>query len=227
MEWIPRACPVCGSIAAPNSLFCPECGKYALRLRRTCDVCGSFLPTPESECHFCAAFGSHYVDAFFSPYIYAGSISSVITAMKYQGNAGLASVLGKELARHVPDTYADADSIVHPPMSTLEQLKRGFNQSAVFAEHLSARYRIPVLFGAIKKVKKTAKQASLSGKARTINVSGAFEITEKSDIHGTVIIVDDVITTGSTVNHIAKQLKQAGAHTVYAVSLARTSLFFS
>lgn len=226
MNIIPRACVICGDYAEKDSLFCDECGKYSLSLSRACPQCGSFLPLPSYSCHFCAVYSTPAIDHFFSPYLYAGAISKAITSMKYPGSMKMASILGRHLAHLLPHSYREASLILYPPMAKMDRYKRGFNQAAIFAEKVSEFNSIPLELGAIKKKRKTGHQASLHGKERIKNLDGAFELSKpiKAD---RVIIIDDVITTGSTVNEIGKVLKRAGVKEVYAISLARTSLYFS
>ena len=226
MDIIPRACLICGDYAEKDSLFCDECGRYALSLTRVCPRCGSFLPLPSYSCHFCAVYSTSAIDRLFSPYLYAGAISKAITSMKYPGNMKMAAVLGRHLAQLLPDSYRDSSLILYPPMGKLDRYKRGFNQAAIFAEKMSDMHHIPLGLGMIKKKRKTGHQASLHGKERIKNLDGAFELSKPIDADR-VIIVDDVITTGSTVNEIGKVLKRAGVKEVYAISLARTSLYFS
>ena len=223
---VPKACLLCGDYAEDNALFCDECGKYALHLSRVCPVCGSFLPLENFPCHFCATYSASEIDRFFSPYIYAGAIAKAITEMKYPGNRRAAAVLARHLAFFLPDAYKNASLIIYPPMSRIDRYKRGFNQAALLAETISQMYGIPLGVGVIKKRKKTEKQASLHGKERVKNLSGAFELSKPTELDR-VIVVDDVITTASTVNEIGRVLKKAGATEVYALSIARTSLYFS
>jgi ComF family protein len=144
-------------------------------------------------------------------------VDALIHAFKYHGNLALARVLGAALAGAIDD---DVDFIVPMPLSLARLRDRGFNQALEIARYAGAAKKIPVLPTACRRVLDTPSQAALPWKERARNVRGAFvcdaDLTDKR-----VAIVDDVMTTGSTLAELAKKLKRAGASRVSGWVVAR------
>src|SRR5262249_7330317 len=106
------------------------------------------------------------------------------------------------------------------PLQREREWKRTFNQAEIIARHMSNLSGIPCRL-ILKKSRKTRSQSSLSGNARRANLRGAFEMKSSESIPSSVLIIDDVITTGATIEECARTLRRAGVKRVYAVSVAR------
>jgi ComF family protein len=152
---------------------------------------------------------------------YSGTLREAIRLLKFQSVKRLARPLGMLLAGlNLPS----ADCIVPVPLSAQGLRERGFNQSLLVARHLSRASGMPLEKGVLYKMKDTLPQVGLTRSARLQNLRGAFGTRE--NLKGkTVLLVDDVITTGATITECTKTLLKDGAGEVYAASLARTGTF--
>jgi ComF family protein len=150
---------------------------------------------------------------------YAGSLSAIVHALKYQRRASLARPLAGLIERRCADGLAGADIVVPVPLHASRVRERGFNQAALLAASLS----LPCV-DALERIRATASQTDLTARERRTNVRGAFALRENAgrSIEGKcVVLVDDVATTGATLSECAKVLGRAGALDVRAVTAAR------
>jgi ComF family protein len=156
---------------------------------------------------------------------YDGVLRDLIILFKY----GRASVLSRALARYAEDAlgsdprlWEGADGLVPVPLHRKRQRDRGFNQSQLLARELAALRGMRVLDGCLVKVRNNPAQTSLESAGREMNVRGAYEVRGRGKIEGkTLILVDDVFTTGSTLHECSLTLKDAGARDVRALTLAQ------
>ena len=146
----------------------------------------------------------------------------------------LARPLAELLCRAIPDEAAgDLDAVVPMPLHWRRRWRRGFNQSEVLARrvsaHLTTRIERPVpVINAVKRIRATATQAGLTNSNRRKNVAGAFRVSRKSRVAGKrILLIDDVMTTGSTATACASALKRAGATSVTLLTLARVDRRFA
>ena len=218
----PVSCVLCGAAARPGvSRFCAPCEATLPRLgRERCEICA--LPLASGRvCGACLADPPAY-DAVCVPYAYAFPVDALIHAYKYGGDLSLAPVLARVLLMSVRSSARTrADVLIPMPLSAARLRERGFNQAHEIARHLGRALRIEVTPNAVRKVADTPPQAALPWKARARNVRGAFVCD--ADLTGRhVAIVDDVMTTGATLNELARNLKRAGAVRVSGWVIART-----
>jgi ComF family protein len=151
-------------------------------------------------------------------------LKDIIILFKYRGYR----VLGKELATFAlrslgreESLWWGVDSIVPVPLFPKKQKKRGFNQAAVLAEELARQKNIELIEGHLLKVKETPPQTSLEASDRRMNLRGAFEVVHDQGIRDKIVLlVDDVYTTGSTLQECSLALMKAGALEVRALTLA-------
>jgi ComF family protein len=176
------------------------------------------LPLPSGgTCGDCLEHPPRY-DAVTAAHPYAFPIDALVHAFKYAGNLSLAPLLASNL---VAAAHARVDAIVPMPLAKARLRERGFNQAHELARHIGSALEIPVLAAACRKVAETAPQAALPWSERAKNVRGAF-VCDSSVAGKRIAVVDDVMTTGATLNEISRNLKQAGASCVYGWVLART-----
>jgi ComF family protein len=213
---LPASCVLC---AAPGqaSRLCEPCRESlpAMPLAR-CAQCA--LPLPSGTiCAECLDRKPSY-DAVVAAFPYEFPIDALVQAYKYGRDLALAPLFARELAR-VADTRVDA--LLAMPLALSRLRERGFNQAHELARHLGRALRVPLLAGACRKVADTAPQAGLTLAQRVRNVRRAFVCD--ADLSGLrVAIVDDVMTTGATVNELARVMKRAGAARIEAWVVART-----
>jgi ComF family protein len=151
---------------------------------------------------------------------YEGNLRGLIHLFKYSGMKPLVRPLAAFLERAIPIDQA-FDAVVPVPLHWRKRWSRGFNQAELLARRVAKHRRVPLLF-ALKRKRSTAVQATLAIAGRRRNVAGAFAIRAKADVAGkTILLVDDVMTTGATATACASVLKRAGAKSVSLVTLAR------
>lgn len=214
---LPQACVLCGTGATNASRFCAPCFAALPRIaEQRCRICALPL-TSGWVCGACLAEPPRY-DGVCAPYAYDFPVSALIHAYKYGGNLSLAGVLAREVAESAVD---ELDALIPMPLSAARLRERGFNQAQELARDIGRRLRLPVLARACRKVRDTAPQAALEWGARSRNVRGAFVCD--ADLAGLRVgVVDDVMTTGATLDELARVLKRAGAVEVRGVIVART-----
>jgi ComF family protein len=179
----------------------------------------------EGRCALCRS-GLRAFDAAYSFGSYGGALRQLIHLLKYDRMRPLAGPLSAFLLRSLPRDEA-FDLIVPVPLHWRRQWKRGFNQSELLARGLSRSTGIPVS-RALRRVKAGAAQAGLSNSARRRNVSQAFRCGAGEALRGKrVLLLDDVMTTGSTATACARALKGAGVARVALLTLARADRRFS
>jgi ComF family protein len=158
--------------------------------------------------------------------------SAIVSALKYHGWTGAAHGMAARMARlHWPaDVINERAAIVPVPLSRSRERERGFNQAALLAESLAPAWRIPVWRGALARTRSTGTQTRLTPGERSANVRDAFEVPEgHSKIEGArehmrglhLVLVDDVLTTGATLNACAAALFNAGARTISYATFGR------
>jgi ComF family protein len=144
-----------------------------------------------------------------------------VQALKYEGLRVLAEPLSAEMARYGERMLPRPQVIVPVPLHTDRQRERGYNQSALLAQGLGWRWGVPVVEEALLRTRSTRAQVGLSGEERRENVRGAFAGPTTALRDQRVLLVDDVCTTGATLEECAHALREAGAATVWALTLTR------
>ncbi|MBK6632036.1 MAG: ComF family protein [Betaproteobacteria bacterium] len=214
---LPQNCFVCGQQSGVSQV-CPDCAAAVPYLTGPlCPVCA--LPTPDgSICGACQNAPPHY-DATSAPFPYAFPVAHLIQGLKYRHRLPLAGWLANALALCM--TSPRVDCILPLPLSAQRMKERGFNQAQEIARPLALRLDVPLMSDACIRVLNGAPQASLPWKARQANIRNAFEC--RIDLTGkSVAVVDDVMTTGATLNEFARTLKLHGARRVENWVAART-----
>ena len=213
---LPAHCALCGARSAAARLCAACTATLPLMPRERCERCA--LPLPSGKvCAVCLA-GSPSHDSIIAACAYEFPIAALVPAYKYGRDLALAPLLANLL---VPHLNPDVDAIVAMPLSAPRLRERGFNQAHELARHVARAIGVPVLRDACRKVADTPPQAGLTLPERVRNVKRAFVCD--ADLRGArVAIVDDVMTTGATMNELARVLKRAGADHVSGWVVART-----
>lgn len=207
-----------------KALFCYECSKnYYRNDGTTCALCGKpIYENRDTTCADCKTEKRWYIKNV-SRYKYKGSIKTAIQNMKFKRRMWISFEFGRVLCKTVNKEYGDIpfDMILYVPMSPVREITRGFNQSCEMADIISETFKIPLKRNILYKKPGVKTQSGLNRKERIENVRNAFYVRNKGLLTDkTVLLVDDVFTTGSTVNECARMLKRNGALAVYAVTLA-------
>lgn len=210
------SCVLCGAAASARGL-CNGCWAELPWLRGPCCArCAHPLPSP-GVCGRCIAEPPHY-DSVVAACRYAYPAGDLIQACKYGGHLAAATPLAAMLETVVS---LRPDVLVPMPLSAERLRTRGFNQALELARVLARVLAIPVDAGLCVKTRETPPQSRLPWKERRKNVRGVFVVQANLDGRH-VAVVDDVLTTGATLNELAKNLKRAGAATVTGFVVART-----
>ncbi len=214
-------CAACGAVldAPTRGCVCATCwARVALITPPVCERCG--LPIASTAlCRRCRRRPSA-VDRGRSAGLYEGALRDIIHAFKYDARRSLAAPLAALVRRHTGDVLHGVDAIVPVPLHRARERARGFNQAEDLARAIAAR--LPVR-RALRRVRATRTQADLPAAQRHRNVRDAFAIRAMRGTiaHACILLVDDVSTTGATLEACARVLKAAGVREVRAVTVAR------
>lgn len=202
---------------------CPWCDKViGFAVHTECDEALAELRLPGGPVAVSIGTGGHLANVW-ARYRYEPPVSDVIRRFKLAGERGLAEELGRHLAEgFAGDGMAGGFDLVLPvPVSPGTRRHRGYNQSALLAAALAAKEKIPLREDLLLKTKETRRQMDLSRQERLTNVLGAYSVADPAALAGKrVLLVDDVLTTGATLNECAKTLLEAGARSCCAFCLA-------
>lgn len=216
----PRRCEICGEVVALDEELCDECKKLKRISGELCKKCGK----PKEECSCEKTLKTPEYKAFVAPYYYENSLAAGVNRFKDSSFPELAKRMGKEISAQVDEYFCDIpfDVITFVPITKKKQRKRGYNQSELLAIEVSKELEIPCV-SLLSKIKSTPQQKRSSAKERRVNLRGSFDLREGTDVSGkTILLIDDIKTTGSTLNECAYVLNAYGAKRVYAAAFCMT-----
>lgn len=214
---LPQDCFLCGALAG-RSLLCNACTTDLPRLPASlCTICA--LPTPgDAVCGNCLK-KAPYFDATQACFRYAFPVDRLVQSLKYNHRLAVAAFLGDAMLA-AASQVAPADMILAVPLAPRRMQERGFNQALEIARPLARKLHLPLVISGYSHTLNNASQASLPWKERQKNIRGAFECA--LDLEGkSLIVIDDVMTTGATLNEFARILKNHGAARVSNWVVAR------
>ncbi len=225
----PGICAVCNRSLAPDqSTFCAACrSQLTSDNSATCPRCGGtvgpFTHVAEG-CPSCRDHVFHFQEVLrLGPY--EGLLRDVILRMKHQTGEELAEAVGQLWADHAAERLraVNADVVIPVPLHWWRRWARGYDQGAALAGSLAGRLGLPCRRGWLRRIRNTPRQTEQTASDRRTNVRGAFRCRPGSYVDGkTVLLVDDVLTTGSTASEAARALREAGAKRVIVAVLARS-----
>lgn len=215
----PNRCELCGTVIEPDKTRCEECEALKMIEGKICNKCGR-----ETKRCVCSKqnFSPDY-KAFCAPYYFEGSPRNGVYRLKNDGFAELAPAMAKSIKNAIDVRFKNIefDCVTYVPMDKRRKRKRGYNQSELLAKALAGELGTE-FDGLIYKNRRTRPQRKSTAKQRRANLYGAFDVIEGKDVRNkTVLVVDDVKTTGSTLSEVAFTLKDEGA-TVYAAAFTVT-----
>lgn len=209
-------CDICGVETFEGNL-CPSCKRDLIfNDGAVCPLCGRKFFSGEI-CLDCKEEPPAFKGAV-SAIVYEGGGAFLIKKFK-NGNGYLKEYFADLLAKKL-EAFPPADGIVFVPMTKRALKRRGYNQAELIAKALSVRTGIPVIRGALEKVRDTDEQKSLSKSERAENLKSCFKAAKKQVSGKTLLLVDDVMTTGSTAKAVCTALLKAGAKEVYLATVA-------
>lgn len=225
---MPPRCVRCGTIVATAGALCAECfDQVAFITEPFCVRCGVpftdvYAPSRgDLTCGACLKDSPQFGRAR-AVFVYTPESRVLVTRLKFADRTDLAPTLARWMVRAGSDVLAEADLIIPVPLHRWRLLSRTYNQSTLLARHISKQSGVAAEFHAVRRVKATPRQGGLSARARRRNVTRAFEVRLPRRIAGqNILLVDDVLTTGATLNACARVLMSAGAKRVDALVAGR------
>ena len=200
--------------------------------RTYCKACKDQLPwiMPGTLCPSCGkkdciCLDNPCLNRLYVPLLYKGSAANAIKNLKFYGKRSYSRPLGELLGNFIraESPVPHFDCIIPIPMTKRDIRKRGYSQSTLIARFIGQSLAIPVEKKILVKVHQTKKQHCLNAEERKINLKGAFVVTNPQMLKGkSVLLCDDVLTTGATLQEAARMLKEAGASDISAVVVATT-----
>lgn len=227
----PPRCVFCGERLSPKVNFnvCTDCSNnlpYCKTYRR-CTICGTPVATSSGEiCRRCVALKRYFVKSA-SAFVYTDKVRSSVIAYKKSGNSSYARVFSYYIAGMVKSDFpaVDFDAVVSVPPRKKSFTDEDFDQAGFLARQVALRLELPCISKALVQTKRISKQSTLNYNARLTNVQDAFSVKKKDSVSGkTLLLIDDVRTSGSTLNECSKALKEAGAYRIYTVTVATAVL---
>jgi competence protein ComFC len=219
IDWIyPPRCATCGKW---GERWCDSCQQTVklLAVTEICPLCG--IPQPEAElCAECTTYHPVYT-ALRSWGSYEGTLRTAIHRLKYHSDIGLSETLARPLTGLLRDLDWQVDLVTAVPLSSKRRRQRGYNQAALLARWVGLSAGVPFQPKALIRLRDTASQVGLHAHQRRENVAGAFQARSETAQGKKVLIIDDVTTTGATMQACAQALISAGANQIYGLTLAR------
>jgi len=220
LDWLlPPRCAGCGK---RGYRFCPECQEATTIIGdEHCECCGRPLK-PAGLCGPCQKRRPAFTQARGWG-IHEGRLRDAIHNLKYRRDVGLGEVLSRQMIEVLSHLDWDLDIVLPVPLAPNRLRERGYNQSALLARPIALRLGLPYRPNLVRRVRETRSQVGLSRPERYQNVAGAFKADPDQVSGMSVLLVDDVTTTGATLEAVVEALRQAGAKEVYAITLARAA----
>lgn len=214
--------PRCGGCSQGRSRWCPTCQQAAHTLPETiCQKCGCPLPAP-GTCPGCAA-APPALEALRSWAFFSGPVRNALHRLKYSRDIALGEVLSRHMIDFLFRLGWQIDLVCPVPVGVARRAERGYNQATFLALPLALACNKPYRPGALRRLRDTRSQVGLNIVERKANVAGAFEASRRFVSSKRVLLVDDVTTTGATLQECAQALLNSGASQVYGLTLARAA----
>ncbi len=217
--FFPNKCACCRKIIQYDALFCEKCEKeFEQTGGKRCKTC--FAPEELCDC-------KRHPKFFFrsaAPFVYKDSAKDALLRLKKMKNVRLARFFAEEMYLTVLKKYKNVqfDAIIPVPLHKAREKARGYNQSMLIANELSAMLKVPVMDKVLRQHDKAKPQHTLNHKQRRENVKGIYRASGIPIECQRVLLVDDIMTSGATLNECAKMLRIEGVTKIYCVSAART-----
>ena len=223
----PPKCVFCGKLLKIKTEFpvCADCVEHLPYTQgKLCRICGTQIDAVYGAdvCHNCRNT-KRYFEKAMAPFFYDGGVRRAIIRLKFYGVVSGISVFSHYLSDFL--TFIEpCDAITSVPLFYRRMKKRGYNQAALLAKGLADETGVPYV-DMLVKIRDTSTQSRLNRKQRIENVRNAYEALNDKQLNGkSILLIDDVLTTGSTVNECAKVLKQHGAGKVFVLTLATSKI---
>lgn len=219
----PPHCPVCDEIMRPGEMLCESCRQKVHTVSEpVCKRCGKPLQNERLEyCTDCTK-RSHAFRQGKAVFVYRGGIRESMYRFKYGNRREYAAFYAKEAAKLYKDWIRKnkIEVIVPIPMYLWKKRRRGYNQAEVFASALGRELGLPVEKNLIRRVRNTVPQKKLNDKERIRNLKNAFQLVPDIVKYNQILLIDDIYTTGSTMDAVAGTLLCGGAKNIYFICIS-------
>lgn len=208
---LPPTCLLCGNAGERKRDLCQPCHAQLPRNRQACYQCGIRLELSSAAPMLCGSCLSQRpaFDETYAAFAYNDALRYLVTGLKFGSHYKNARLLGQLLAEHLQQSAQMPELILPVPLHKKRYRQRGFNQAIEIARILSKELQIPLDLSSCKRLHETPQQSLLTAKQRRKNMKNAFAVVKPISVRH-IAIVDDVMTTGSTAQELAKVLKKAG-----------------
>ena len=213
--FFPKRCAVCNKVIHFHRDYCDNC---FYKIKRVPDNLNNGWCKNSSL--RISKYINQYFDGYCAPFYYFDGGGAVVKNYKIGPRSELAELLVPEMRNTFLKFYFDInfDFICGVPMTKADQSKKGFNHIELLCEKLSEEIDVPLEYEVLKQTKPKLPQHDLKRNARFKNVKGIYELDKSAEVSGkTVLLIDDISTTGATINECAKILKRGGANKVYCL----------
>lgn len=223
--FFPINCVICHRVLPYDDELhvCSTCyAKFPQMTKLFCQKCGKSLPDGGAHCYDCLRSRRHY-EYIRAAGVYDGTLRDIIHKFKYKNCDFLDTVLAKFMVERLANSFPwdRIDYIIPVPLHRKGYHVRGYNQAALLANKLSKYFNKPVLENVLLKIRRTKAQASLNKEERLRNLTDAYYVREKEVVRRkNILLVDDVCTTGTTIEECSKVLKNSGANKIWAMVVA-------
>ena len=217
----PPRCPGCDEVQESEG-FCPACmSAITLNQEPVCKKCGKHIEDEQQEyCYDCRS-RKHNYNQGKGVYLYEGAIKQTMYRLKYSNRRCYARVLGRAAVRWHGDWICEHDiqAIIPIPMYDGKQRQRGYNQAQVLAQEIGRLLDLPVYADIVVRKRDTVAQKGLTDVERRNNLKNAFKIRQNKVQLNRILIIDDIYTTGSTIDAVALVLRNVGVEKIYFLSI--------
>jgi len=214
--------PHCGGCGAPGERWCRTCRDAAMPISGPiCQRCGVMLRDGD-ECDHCHAVSPAYTQVR-SCYVFDGALRQALHRLKYSRDVGLGEALAQPMAALLAQLRWPVDLVTSVPLGKTRLSERGYNQSTLLARPLALAHRLSFSTRCLKRTRDTESQVTLTAAERHTNVQGAFWANPALVQGKSILLVDDITTTGSTIQECALALLDAGAKACYGLTAARAN----
>jgi len=215
----PPFCCYCGIIGFE---ICPECYTKIeiVSNNKICLICGEIIETG-TNCSNCIKLHPSFEQAR-SWGVYTGILRQVVQKIKYKRGFGIIEYITEPLIHFIKNWGISVDMIVPIPLGEKREIDRGYNQSVLISKPISEYLNIPMHEHALIRSRATKSQVGLNYEERKLNMKNAFRADKSTCNKKSILLIDDIATTCSTLNESAKALKTAGAKNVFCFTVART-----